>query len=411
MDVRALLSNRSLDLDASGIRRVFRLGARMTDKIDLSIGQPHFPVPRQIKDAAIAAIERDDNRYSQTEGVPILKDRIASTLKRDLGPAWDVDLRSVEDGADLNRPGLVVTSGTSGALMLAFMALMDPGDEAILADPYFVMYPSILRALGCSARLCDTAPDFRLTAARVERLINPRTKLVLLNTPGNPTGVVSTRKDCQDLLDLCRARNLVLISDEIYDEFTFPDASEQTALGPRCPSPARSGGGGGASSLENVLVIRGFGKTYGATGWRLGYAAGPRALIEEMSKLQQYTFVCAPTPLQIGMAAYDNDEVRASIAEMVTLYAKNRDRCVERLQGAGYQITRPGGAFYAYPEVPKHLGIGSREFFSRCLTEKLLIVPGKEFSRRDTNIRLSLATSPETLERGLDVLVRLGGAR
>lgn len=404
MDVRSLISNRSLDIDASGIRRVFRLGAKMTDKIDLSIGQPHFGVPEKIKQAAIAAIARDDNRYSQTEGVPVLKERIASTLKRDLGAAWDVDFRAIEDGADLSRPGLTITSGTSGALMLAFMALLDPGDEAIIADPYFVMYPSILRAIGASARLCDTYPDFRLTASRVERLINNRTKIVLLNTPGNPSGAVASRKDCEELLQLCRDRGLVLISDEIYDEFTFAESAEQTGAGARCPSPARVDP---KKALDNVLVIRGFGKTYGATGWRLGYATGPRPLIEEISKLQQYTFVCAPTPLQFGMAAYDDPEVHAQISSMVALYAKNRDRCVERLSQAGYQITRPGGAFYAFPSIPTALGIGSREFFERCRMEKLLCVPGREFSKRDTNVRLSLATTPENLERGLDVLTRL----
>jgi aspartate/methionine/tyrosine aminotransferase len=403
MDVRALLAHRSLDIDASGIRRVFRLGAKMTDKVDLSIGQPHFAVPGAIKRAAISAIERDDNRYSQTEGVPILKDRIAGALKRELGAHWDIDLRSMDDGAEISRPGVVVTSGTSGALMLAFMALMDPGDEAIIADPYFVMYPNVLKVLGCHARLCDTYPDFRMTAERVEKLITAKTKLVLLNTPGNPSGVVATERDCKELLELCRARGIVLISDEIYDEFTFPESAVKTALGARCPSPARLG----KDALDSVLLIRGFGKTYGATGWRLGYASGPRALIEEMAKLQQYTFVCAPTPLQFGVAAFDDDAVRASIAEMVGQYAKNRDRCVERLSSAGYEIARPGGAFYAFPKIPGHLGVGSREFFERCRAEKLLIVPGKEFSKRDTNIRLSLATSAENLERGLEVLVRL----
>lgn len=405
MDVRALLAHRSLDLDASGIRRVFRLGARMPDKIDLSIGQAHFPVPREVKDAAIAAINRDDNRYSQTEGVPQLKDRIAAALKLDLGSHWNIDLRSLEDGAEPIRPGLIVTGGTSGALMLAFMAMMDPGDEAIIADPYFVMYPSVLRAIGCRARICDTYPDFRLTAARVERLITPKTKLVLLNTPGNPSGVVSTARDCRELLDLCRSKNILLVSDEIYDEFTFPESAVQTPVGPRCPSPARLG----EDALDSVLVIRGFGKTYGCTGWRLGYATGPRPLIEEMAKLQQYTFVCAPTPLQHGAAAFDDPNVRATVRDMVALYAQNRDHCVQRLTKAGYELTTPGGAFYAFPAIPQHLGVGSREFFERCRAEKLLIVPGKEFSARDTNIRLSLATTPENLERGLDVLVKLAG--
>ncbi len=404
MDVRSLIAHRSLDIDASGIRRVFRLGAKMPEKVDLSIGQPHFPVPDAIKAAAVAAIQRDDNRYSQTEGVPALRQAIAARVAREFGPAWSPDLRSLDDDADPARPGVIVTAGTSGALMLAFIAMLDPGDEVIMADPYFVMYPSVLRLLGAHARLCDTYPDFRLTAERVERLINPRTKMVLLNSPGNPSGVVTSGKDCRELLELCRRRNLLLVSDEIYDEFTFADAREPSLMGPRCPSPAREAG-----SQEDVLVIRGFGKTYGATGWRLGYAVGPRALIEEMSKIQQYTFVCAPTPLQHAVAAFDDASVQKQIDAMVTLYAGNRDRAFERLTGAGYEMTRPGGAFYAFPRIPARLGVGSREFFERCRENKVLIVPGREFSKRDTNIRLSLATSPENLERGLDVLVRLAG--
>lgn len=374
----------------------------MADKIDLSIGQPHFAVPGAIKRAAIAAIERDDNRYSQTEGVPALTRAIAGHVGREFGGAWTADLRSLEDGADADRPGVIVTAGTSGALMLAFMAMLDPGDEVILGDPYFVMYPSVLRLLGAHARLCDTYPDFRLTAERVERLMNPRTKMVLLNSPGNPSGVVASGKDCRELLELCRRKNVLLISDEIYDEFTFSESREATGIGARCPSPAREAG-----SERDVLVIRGFGKTYGATGWRLGYAVGPRALIEEMSKIQQYTFVCAPTALQHGVAAFEDPSVGSEIARMVDVYEKNRDVAHERLIGAGYEMTRPGGAFYAFPKIPARLGVGSREFFERCRERKLLIVPGREFSRRDTNIRLSLATSAENLERGLDVLVEL----
>jgi aspartate/methionine/tyrosine aminotransferase len=401
MDVRALLAHRSMELDASGIRRVFRLGAKMTDKIDLSIGRPHFPAPEGVKQAAIEAIRRGDNNYSMTEGAGPLTKAIAGFLKRDLG--WDVDLNSVEDGGDINRPGALVTSGTSGALMLTFLALLDPGDEAILADPYFVMYPQLMKMLGVSVRLCDTYPDFRMTAERVERLINPRTKLVLLNSPGNPSGVVSSTQDCRELLELCRAKNVLLVSDEIYDEFTFSGMTEETPMGPRCPSPARVWSGM-VGADRNVLVIRGFGKTYGVTGWRLGYAAGPRPLIEEMCKLQQYTFVCAPTPLQHGLAVFDEPEVRAEITQAVRMYEHNRDMTAERLGAAGYRLTRPGGAFYAFPEVPERLGVTSGEFFEMCRQRKLLIVPGKEFSKRDTHFRISLASSADNLSRGLDVL-------
>jgi aspartate/methionine/tyrosine aminotransferase len=169
----------------------------------------------------------------------------------------------------------MITSGTSGALMLAFQALLNPGDEAIIPDPYFAMYPHICTMVGAVGVPCDTYPDFRLTAARVEKLITPRTKLVLLNSPSNPAGVVASNRECQDLLELCRAKNVLLISDEIYDTFTYADACEPSPLGgaARCPSPARF-----PDADQDVFLIRGFGKTYGVTGDRsaLGAAQTPQ---------------------------------------------------------------------------------------------------------------------------------------
>jgi aspartate/methionine/tyrosine aminotransferase len=238
-----------------------------------------------------------------------------------------------------------------------------------------------------------------MTAARVERCLTARTKIVLLNSPGNPSGVVVGQKECADLLDLCRRRAVLLISDEIYDEFTFADARETSPIDgtPRCPSPARFPG-----SQEDVLLVRGFGKTYGVTGWRLGYAAGPAAIIDEMLKLQQYTFVCAPSPLQWGvLAALDTD-----MSGHVAAYARRRERVIERLSKVT-EVATPGGAFYAFPRIPARLGLGGAAFFDRCLEENLLIIPGSVFSDRDTHFRLSYAVNEATLERGLDALTRV----
>jgi aspartate/methionine/tyrosine aminotransferase len=199
------------------------------------------------------------------------------------------------------------------------------------------------------------------------------------------------------LLDLCRRKNILLISDEIYDAFTYADAREPTPGGPRCPSPARF-----PEAEANVLLVRGFGKTYGCTGWRLGYAAGPRRIIEEMTKLQQYTYVCAPAPLQWGvLPALDVD-----MEPYVTAYQRRRDRVVERL-AAVTELATPGGAFYAFPKVPTRLGLTASQFIERCLERSLLVIPGNVFSARDTHFRLSYATNEQQLERGLDVLVEL----
>ncbi len=398
MDIDRLISDRAKRIDASGIRRVFELGARLKDPINLSIGQPDFPVPEPIKLAAIKAIRNNQNGYTQTQGIAPLREKIVEHLKADVG--WDVDPRPLA-AADASRPGVMVASGTSGALMLAFQALLNPGDEAIIPDPYFVMYPHICTMVGATPVLCDTYPDFRLTAARVEKLITPRTKLVLLNSPSNPAGVVASNKECQELLELCRAKNVLLISDEIYDTFTYTDAREPAPNGgePRCPSPARFPG-----ADQDVFLIRGFGKTYGVTGWRLGYAAGPRRIIEEISKLQQYTFVCAPSALQHGAVACFDVDMSAQIAD----YQKRRDMVISRLSRLT-EVTTPGGAFYAFVKVPERLGLTASQFIEKALEKSVLVIPGSVFSKRDTHFRLSYATDARSLERGLSALEELMG--
>jgi len=394
MDCDRLISARAAGIRASGIRRIFDLGATLADANNLSIGQPDFRVPEPIKRAAIEAIEGDRNGYTVTQGVGPLRERVRRWLLADLG--WPV--------GEGDGPALLVTSGTSGAIVLAFQALLDPGDEVIIPDPYFIMYPAAAELCGGRAVRCDTYPDFRLTAERVEALITERTKAILVNSPSNPAGVVASRDDCHELLDLCRSRNVLLISDEIYDEFTFSDAAEDRAAGDpalaRCPSPARFAG-----AHEDVLLVRGFGKTYGVTGWRLGYAAGPPAIIEQMGKIQQYTFVCAPSIAQWGaVAALDVD-----MGPIVAEYQRRRDMVVERLSSVT-DLALPGGAFYAFPRVPERLGVSGGEFVERCIERGTLVIPGSAFSSRDSHIRLSFATDPAKLERGLDVLVELMSA-
>ncbi|MGD9688901.1 MAG: pyridoxal phosphate-dependent aminotransferase [Phycisphaerales bacterium] len=401
MDIQRLLAPRMCRIDASGIRRVSDLAKSMPGAINLSIGQPEFPVPETVKSAAIEAIRSDRNAYTANPGLDVLRTAIARRLRLDIG--WTAQAPEVSTArAD---PGLMITSGTAGALLLACMAVLGPGDEFIIPDPYFVMYPYLAEMCEARAVRCDTYPDFRMTAERVERVMSPRTKAVLFNSPGNPTGVVGSMDDCRELLELCRRKNVLLISDEIYDEFTFSESrTDRFADGsrPACPSPARLPG-----ASDDVLLIRGFGKTYACTGWRLGYAAGPAALIEQMVKLQQYTFVCAPTPLQWGvLAALDVD-----MGPQVATYERRRDRVVAALSSVT-EVASPGGAFYAFPRVPERLRMTGQQFAERAIAEKVLVIPGGVFSGdpkspRDSHLRLSFAVADEQLERGLEVLVGL----
>ena len=210
--------------------------------------------------------------------------------------------------------------------------------------------------------------------------------------------MVATAEQCAGLRALCKARGVLLITDEIYDEFVFSESlTDHAHSAPdhaRCPSPARE-----PDAHEGVLLIRGFGKTYGCTGWRLGYASGPRVIIDEMAKLQQYTFVCAPAPLQAGVAAcFDTD-----MSEHVAEYQRRRDMVVERL-GPLTSIAHPGGAFYAFLEIPERLGMSGTEFAERMIERRVLVIPGGAFSPRDTHARISFATDPDKLDQGLDAI-------
>ncbi len=379
LDLKTLVSSRSRSIDASGIRRVFELGANLRDPINLSIGQPDFPVPEAMKDAAIAAIRADRNGYTLTQGIPELRARIAARLLHEVN--WPLPSEEL---------GLVVTSGTSGALLLAFMALLDPGDEAIIPDPYFVMYPQLGKIIGTRTVQCDTYPDFRMTAERVEPLITERTKVLLVNSPANPTGVVLNSNELKELVELCDSRGVLLISDEIYDEFTYREGLEDGQF----PTPARFS--------DRVLLIRGFGKSYGCTGWRLGYAAGPKSIIDEIAKLQQYTFVCAPSVAQWGAAeAFDCD-----LSPIVNSYRERRDLVLDTLRPVT-EVTLPGGAFYAFIKVPEHLGETATQFVERAIARSVLVIPGAVFSQRDTHFRLSYAAPPEKLKKGVEILAEL----
>lgn len=397
MDLESLISDRAKGIDASGIRRVFELGAKLKNPINLSIGQPDFTVPPAIKKAAIDAIEHDRNGYTLTQGIPALLEKVrddAHTHLRwpertgDAGPL-------IADGY-----GAFVTSGTSGALMLTAMALLDPGDEYIVPDPYFVLYPNMGKLIGAKAVFADTYPDFTMTAERVEPLITKRTKFVLSCSPGNPTGTTMTQRQCDDLADLCARKGVVLVSDEIYDGFVFPKVGEKELPG-RAPSPAHVREGF-ERPWDNVLVIRGFGKTYGATGWRMGYAMGPSALIDSMARMQQYTYVCAPSMAQWGCV----EAFGADISDIIRGYVRRRDMVVRAL-GDLTELATPTGAFYAFVKVPSSLGLTGTQFVEKAIDRGVLIIPGGVFSRRDSHFRLSFAAPEEKLKAGLEILAEL----
>jgi aspartate/methionine/tyrosine aminotransferase len=362
------LADRTRLFDSSGIRRVFDLGAKLAEPINLSIGQPDFDVPEPVRRAAVDAIQSRKNGYALSQGMPVLREKLQARIDKQYGHG--------------DRE-VFVTSGTSGGLMLALLVLVNPGDEVIVFDPCFVMYTALAGVAGGRVVPIDTYPDFRIDLDRVAAAITPRTKIILFNSPANPTGVVASEQEIRGLAELAAERNVVLLSDEIYREFCYD-------------GPFRSP----AQYNPQTLVVDGFSKTYAMTGWRLGFAHGPSAIIREMIKLQQYSFVCAPQPAQwAGAVALDVD-----MAAEIAAYRGKRDRLLAGLAGC-YDVVPPGGAFYAFPRVPRGTAM---EFVTRAIEQhQLLVIPGSVFSGRDTHFRISYAAPDAMLERGIAALRKL----
>ncbi len=366
------LADRTRLIDTSGIRKVFELGARLADPINLSIGQPDFPAPVEMQRAAVEAIQQGRNGYSLSQGIPPLRESLLAEVRRELGQP-DRDL--------------LITSGTSGGLMLALLALVNPGEEVIVFDPYFVMYDSLALAIGARVVYVDTYPDFRIDLNKVESAISSRTKLIVFNSPANPTGGVPSDVEVQGLAELAQRKGVVLLSDEIYRAFCYDRPFV---------SPARFN--------PHTLVIDGMSKSHGVPGWRLGFAHGPAPIIREMLKLQQYSFVCAPHPLQWGGLA----GLKADLRCHIDAYRSKRDRLVAALRD-DYELVVPGGAFYLFPKTPWGT---AEEFVHEAIDRhQLLIIPGNVFSRKDTHFRISYAAADATIDRGIEALRKLARGR
>ena len=361
------IAERTHAFDSSGIRKIFDLAARMTDPINLSIGQPDFDVPEQVRRACVDAIGSGKNGYALTQGMPVLREKLQARIDTEYGHA--------------DRE-LFISSGTSGGLVLAMLSLVDPGDEVIVFDPFFVMYEALTRLVGGVPVTIDTYPDFRIDLNRVADAITPRTKLILLNSPANPTGVTATPAEIEGLARLAAERDVALLSDEIYSQFCY----DEPFL-----SPARFN--------DRTIVIDGFSKSHAMTGWRLGYVHGPSLVIDTMIKLQQYSFVCAPQPAQwAGAVAMDVD-----VSPHIDAYRRKRDMIIEGLSDV-YEIIQPGGAFYVFPKAL--WGTGT-EFVTKAIDNNLLVIPGAIFSHQDTHFRISYAAADSVIERGIEVLRRI----
>ncbi|MFY8220522.1 MAG: pyridoxal phosphate-dependent aminotransferase [Pirellulales bacterium] len=365
---KRLISRRAGAFDSSGIRKVFDLAAKLVDPINLSIGQPDFEMPPAAREAAKQAIDAGKNGYTPTQGIAVLRERLEAQVRDELGQP---------------DRSLCVTSGSSGALNLALMALIDPGDEVIVFEPAFVMYRPLVEFLGGRCVVLDTAPSFQIDVDRVAAAITPATKVILLNTPANPTGVVATADVVRDLARLADARGVTILSDELYRSYCYDAPFASPAL-----------------HSDNVVVIDGFSKSHAMTGWRVGWVHGPKPVVDACTMLQQYTFVCAPQVGQWAALAALDAPMEAPLAEC----RRKRDLLMAGLRGH-YRFVQPGGAFYLYPEAP---GGSGKAFAERAVAEeKLLVVPGGVFGVADTHFRIAYTVSDATLGRGIAALCRL----
>ena len=369
------------DIPRSGIRDFFDLVTTMKDVISLGIGEPDFDTPWHVRESTVFALERGATHYTSNLGYLELRRALARYVGKAFGAEYDPDHE------------VLVTVGVSEALDLALRAVLNPGDEVLYHEPCYVSYrATILFAHGTPLAVETRAENgFRLTRAMLEARATPRTKVLMLNFPNNPTGAIMSRADLEDIAAFARERDLIVISDEIYAELTYdtPHTSIVSLPGLR----------------ERTLFLHGFSKAWAMTGFRLGYACGPAELVDAMMKIHQYTMLCASSLSQkAALEALARPET--DIAEMVDEYRRRRNFLVTAFADMGLECHRPLGAFYAFPSVAK-FGLSAKDFSLQFLREeKVAVVPGTAFGDCGEGfVRCAYATSMDHIK---EAMTRLG---
>jgi len=359
------LSGRVTNVRPSGVRKIFDLAAKVKNPINLSIGEPDFDIPDEIKEEGIKWIRAGFNKYTPSGGIPELREKVFHYL--------------IAKGIICDD--VIITAGATGGLLLSFMVTLDPGDEVIIPDPYFVLYEYQLILLGAKPVYVDTYPDFSLKEDALRKALTNKTKAILINSPNNPTGVVYSRPELEMVARIAREKNLFILSDDIYDRFVFEEGLQNNYLG---------------QLHENTLTIGGFSKTWAMTGWRLGFVAGPKEIIQSMITNQQYVFSSVNSVAQkaaLFALDYNTDG-------LIAAYKKRRDLIYEGLRDK-YEVVQPKGAYYIFPRVP---GDDGDAFVEKALEKNLFVIPGSVFSGRKSNVRISFASSEENVIKGIEIL-------
>jgi aminotransferase len=383
MDYSEKIARQVAAIPRSGIRDFFELVQGRDDVISLGVGEPDFTTPWHIREAAIYSLEKGQTSYTSNLGAPALRRAISKYVGEFFGVGYDP------------AGEVLVTVGVSEAIDIALRALLDPGDEVIYHEPCYVSYaPSIALAYAKAVPVQTRKRDgFALTPEALAAAITPRTRVLMLNFPTNPTGATMDAGELEKIAALCREHDLMVLSDEIYSELLYDGA--------RHVSIASLPG-----MRERTVLLHGFSKAFAMTGFRLGYACAPQPVIEAMMKIHQYAMLCAPITSQ--MAALEALENGAgAVAEMRDSYRRRRDFVVRRLNEAGLECHCPGGAFYVFPDVRK-FGLSSRDFAMRLLEEEsVAAVPGDAFGESGEGfLRCCYATAFEELKTAMECIER-----
>ena len=381
MNYENILCRRVADVPPSGIRKFFDVVSEMDGVISLGVGEPDFNTPWTYTDAAIYSLRRGHTHYTSNWGLIELR----RAINRYLTGRFETEYDPTDE--------ILVTVGASEGIDLALRALVEPGDEVIVPDPSYVSYMPNIRFAGgvCVAVPTVAEEGFRLTPERLRAAITPKTKALILPYPNNPTGAVMGREDLEKIAEVLRGTDIMVISDEIYAELTYEGKHVSFAAIP--------------GMWERTITLNGFSKAYAMTGWRMGFACGPREVMAVMCKIHQYTMLCAPTPGQYAaLEALSSGEQNdyADVRRMVDSYDRRRRLIVHGLREAGLSCHEPRGAFYAFPAVPE--GMDSQTFCEKLLWEKkVAAVPGDAFGALgDGFIRCSYAASVENIQKAVE---------
>ncbi len=379
IDYSRFLNAKAAAIKPSGIRRFFDIASEMDDVISLSIGEPDFLTPWHVREAGITTLEKGRTRYTPNRGLMELRRQICRFMERKYGLTYEPET------------DVLVTVGGSEAIDMALRCLIEPGDEVVIPEPCFVCYDPMARmAGGVPVPVATKAENgFRLTAEELEAAITPKTKVLIFPYPNNPTGAIMRREHMEPLARLIKAHDLFVLSDEIYSELTY-------GREPHVSIAALEG------MQERTVVVNGFSKTYAMTGWRLGYATGPKEIVAPMTKLHQYAIMSAPTTSQYAAieALKNGDE---DIAEMRGEYDMRRRLLVDGLNRLGLTCFEPEGAFYVFPSIRK-TGMTSEEFCEKLIySKRVAVVPGSAFGASgEGHVRISYAYSIKHLVEALE---------